>query len=560
MDQIENNLRNLRISKRDYTTEPMTSTNFMHTLNVYNENPTKTTVQEKIGEIQSSTVKVFPTEKLPQRVIEFSSNGTLNPNYEEYFFVYDFSMSNLKFKVKNEISGTLNIGGQTFHAQTLLKSIPSRNSSLLVFRLTKQALHINLTQNTIFRFQFKLIQNELILNIQTKSSLPLQVAYGIFRIYTSKLIYIDSEPPELTVDEGEGSSTISYTYKKGDTDIYSVGQAGLGYDMLATYYTIEAGEKEPVFSNLQINISKISYWSLNYTIPGETQPGPWYWINSYKLENEHFKADYLNFPDPFVPGNASTGCYELSDDTSNCTNSCQFTNELFSNRNLSDVAISHSDELQIYRPDVETSESGLVPDCYDWGTCLDTYLVTPVKSDVYPLYPEYDYATVKIKVPKTYDGSKCQKSQTVDTLYFSVTSTFPSLDEAPKNPLPYWSINAVQLDSIKDDDGYAYIYFGKYESVYDYLLSMRKEDTSDPVTVTRGGKIGFLMGNATFLYICRYRASNPEWEGNPDNATCYRNRLFNQPLSTDSLGSWTPQIIGENFDSFKSFLDSPPPM
>ena len=89
---------------------------------------------------------------------------------------------------------------------------------------------------------------------------------------------------------------------------------------------------------------------------------------------------------------------------------------------------------------------------------------------------------------------------------------------------------------------------------------MRKEDTSDPVTVTRGGKIGFLMGNATFLYICRYRASNPEWEGNPDNATCYRNRLFNQPLSTDSLGSWTPQIIGENFDSFKSFLDSPPPM
>lgn len=42
MVKITNYLRNIRNFKINYTTKPKTSTNFVHTLNVYNENPTKT--------------------------------------------------------------------------------------------------------------------------------------------------------------------------------------------------------------------------------------------------------------------------------------------------------------------------------------------------------------------------------------------------------------------------------------------------------------------------------------------------------------------------------------
>lgn len=517
------------------------------------------------GSVLYATVGIISSDSTKDPVWQLSLTGYLEPNVKKYHIVYDFSqvdyLQKEKIRFKNITGGVFTICGKVLNSSNIITNQVSELDSTLTIILDTSKWDFFLKKKSLFSYQLSIVQesdepNTDILSLEINNIVQ-QLSFQnlILRIYSSELIYDKIVSPTMEFLYFDGTSEefidMAFIYEKGDSDNWITGQKDRGFDM---YSVSLATPYNKVFDTLEKitvkNLANISYWSVNYQIGTE-----WYWINPLKLINEHFKAQYNVPDDPFVVGNKSTGCYV------NIENNIKHRPAQNWNLKTSEkVAINQSDNIQLYRPDKSSSSTpGLVPDCHDKNTCLNTYLVGPVKSEKYPSFPDYEYGTIRIKVPKMYNGIQCSPTSSFDLLYFSLSTDFET-DSVPENILPYWTVNAYQLEQIKNSDGFAYVFFANYESVYDYYSNNQKEGTTTPAIINRCGKSGFLLGNSKYLYLFRYRASNPNWEGSPDNAPCYETLSENQPVSTGELGQWCPIFAGENSNSFQDFLNTCPPI
>lgn len=416
-----------------------------------------------------------------------------------------------------------------------------------------------ITTNILLFPSLKVIKNkqeENVLELQITNKIQNNFSNFVLRIYTSNIIYDKTTYPTMTFLYFDGTveefNEFAFIYENGDSSNWETGQEHRGFDM---YSVLLATPYNKLISNIKTitvkNIANISYWSLNYQV--QNYP-TWYWVNPLKLENQHFISTY-NVPDPFIIGNNNTGCY-----INIKKNETEKKLDTVFSQTLNKVARNQSENIELFRADKDTSSTpNLVPDCHDPGTCLNTYLVAPIKSTKYPEFEYYDYGTIKIKVPEMYNGNTCDKTSFFNLLYFSLSTDFEK-DSKPDNVLPYWTVNAYQLEEIKNNDGFAYVFFANYDKVYQYYLENQKENTTTPAIIDRCGKKGFLLGNSKYLYIFRYRASTPDWKGSPDNAPCYETLIENKPVTTKELGEWCPILVGENINSFDDFLNSSPPI
>lgn len=411
------------------------------------------------------------------------------------------------------------------------------------------------------------LNSNLILYLYNKTGIDL--IQPIFRIYMPDLLYLHRKPPTVKCYK-DGvvyyNIKVDYMYQHGNYDNWMKGQRDRGYDMYCVAYYIY---KIPSVEYIEIdNINNISYWSLNYKI-SDSQTS-FNWISALHPENDQMKAVYSTLQDPFIVGNPSTGSYGILNetlssfpiskiDTLEVPSSMAWENSFPRIVDSKLLGSDVSNELMIFRPDRQSSAiPGLAADCYTPGTCCNTYLAAPVTSNMYPQFPDFNYGTITIKVPKMYDGRLDQLTPKYDTLYFSLSTDFEPGNE-PANLLPYWTVNAIQLDKIKDKNGYAHVFFAKYEEVYKYYKAMQNPNDYTPPIITRGDVTGYLIGKTKYLYIFRYRDSLSSWKGSAENAHCYPTLSTNRPVHTSRRKNEFPMIVGEPIiTSLDEFLNTSP--
>ena len=107
----------------------------------------------KTGSITYTTVGAIPSNLKNERVWAFNLTGTLKPNVDKYYIVYDFSEveSSFRVKFKDFVSGTITICGQVLDATKLIKDrytysledlkvIIELDTSIWDFKLKKESI------------------------------------------------------------------------------------------------------------------------------------------------------------------------------------------------------------------------------------------------------------------------------------------------------------------------------------------------------------------------------------------------------------------------------------
>ena len=110
----------------------------------------------KTGSITYTTVGAIPSNLKNERVWVFNLTGTLKPNVDKYYIVYDFSEveSSFKVKFKDFVSGTITICGQVLDAIKLIKDryTYSLEDSIVIIELDTSIWDFQLKKESIFSY------------------------------------------------------------------------------------------------------------------------------------------------------------------------------------------------------------------------------------------------------------------------------------------------------------------------------------------------------------------------------------------------------------------------
>jgi hypothetical protein len=340
------------------------------------------------------------------------------------------------------------------------------------------------------------------------------------------------------------------------------GSVGLGYDMYACYIAVEQILIDKHDYNFYVyNIGRINYFSINakYILPNKKiikiilnesdckfvnqsdiyRPNPWL-INNNDTNCYIFKTSPSVIPLPQTP------CPSPSTSTQKIiiSNNNFFPNNFYVNKD--------TNQIGVYRLDRETSQI-VTGDESEKGKCLDTYLVSTLGPYVYPPTGEvyYQYGILRVPLFKVYiSEEECQKYKKYNCQYFSIGSHQVSME----NIVPFWTVNSRQLKSLKNKDGYAYIFWAPYNDVKSLSIS----DIEPPI-IQWGSIQGYLLQTPTFAFIFRYRGVDKSWVGSPDNCICYPIFKLNKPITTQLIFNginYCPELYGDNFSSFQKFMNS----
>lgn len=354
-------------------------------------------------------------------------------------------------------------------------------------------------------------------------------------------------PPQVSLDGKELDGEISFSYQSPN---YKMGAVSLGMDQFAQYYTVNLSEEDIEWGSILViegtfqQVAYISAVIYSYSQIGDS--AEMYNRQAQVLDKEmnvvpHACNPYLEEnPSVFYyPSNFSkklTGETRFSSDNLSTMKPTKYTPLVFHN--------SETGNVGVYRLDRETSKEVVADDIATDG-CSRAYLFGALDID-------QEVAILRIKVPHTFlDNDKPDKIfGDYQARYLSVGAhrNFPENDDID-SLLNFWTVNARMLNKYKDKEGYAYVFFAPDEYTRSIALEQNTPDTQPPV-ITWGKYKGYLLGQADYSIIMRYRDPAISWEGSPENAICYENARELQPVADKELGKYTPEIFGDTLENF----------
>lgn len=203
-------------------------------------------------------------------------------------------------------------------------------------------------------------------------------------------------------------------------------------------------------------------------------------------------------------------------------------------------------EILFYRADAETSSTRFSDEIALDG-CSKGYLSATKSNAV-----EQEVLILRIKMPTTFIGSA--EPDVIFGQYqcrqVSISANIES-QESVDPLLDFWTVSSRMLNEYRDSDGYAYVFFAPTDFTQQQATIQGTQPRKPPV-LTWGRYTGYLLGDPNHAVIIRYRDPSPDWEGNPVRAVCYLNSEDNQPVTSEALGEWLPEMFGDTMANFES--------
>jgi hypothetical protein len=356
----------------------------------------------------------------------------------------------------------------------------------------------------------------------------------------------DTPPVKFELNGIEQSLNLVFSFNSGkDSDStkkvsaiwgevpYINGQQEGGYDQHAQYYELDltiSGDSELVISG---NYPIYGYMSVTiYQTPGYSD------LNQIEIHDVDMlcKEDGLG---PFIPGNPSVFSYlkHTHKETGNFGN----VNKLFNFKKEGLNIVERDGENLFYRLGVSESQTR-----YTEGNSLDRGCSGYLYSD---MQNGQEILIMRIKVPTTFVSSS-----SLDDVFgkyqcreLTVSSNIPS----SKTPvLNFWTVSSLMLNSFKDPDGYAYIFFAPDDFVKNLATEQGTPDFIPP-TLIWGEYTGYVLGQPLKDLIIRYREASNDWTGNPENVTPVEKSTPTQATSA-MLGEYLPEVFGDTLEHFNA--------
>lgn len=339
-------------------------------------------------------------------------------------------------------------------------------------------------------------------------------------------------PPLVILDGKELTVNSLFAY---DTALYAKGSWGMGYDQYAQY--------------LKVDLPLIAEQS-TLTISGSYQQVAYFSATVYtSFANEVLQDELVDqnmvtlddAPNPYHVANFSVFAYHP--DTMNKTAvKANTTPTPPTTKPL--LVTTDTGALPFYRLDQNTSNKEGADDITADG-CSQAYLAAYKSS-------QQQVEILRIKVPHTFIASDQPDTvfDSYQTRYFSVSAQrLPTSEDAAPN-LEYWSVNARMLADYQDAQGYAYVFFVPNSYAQNLALEQHTPKTQPPL-MHWGNYTGYALGDPDFEILLRYKVPDPNWQGNPHNATCYSDTSVQQPVTVDQLGVYIPEAFGDSLDNFE---------
>lgn len=360
------------------------------------------------------------------------------------------------------------------------------------------------------------------------------------------------------IDDNEINSAWIFRY---NYEGYPYGGSYLGFDQFAQYLAFNLSneytkDKKSFTLSLTAPFQKVAYLSLTVyndeMILKEGSPTP----VAFGKQETTIDSDLVTIngdPNPYMYGNRSVMSYiSLNISESEKHTKTTITKPTISTRRQPTV---HDDSLLVgqtplYRLDKYSSHLDVADDIAEDG-CSKAYLFG------YKTNTDQEMFIVRMKVPFTFfrDYSPSQPDMVFDsyqTRYFSVSANQYTEEDTDMNTLPlYWTVNSRMLRKYMDADGYAYVFL----SPNSFTLSLAAEQVTSPTeppVMTWGKYTGFVLGDPSYALILRYRAPNIAWEGSPEHAKCYSTPQQAQPIHSNELGEYTPEVFTDTLEAFRS--------
>ena len=322
-----------------------------------------------------------------------------------------------------------------------------------------------------------------------------------------------------------------------------------GYDQRSQYYfyrlILNKNEQRVIVNG---NFELLSYMSTTL----------YYYLNGSPAGEQYTYLDkgmFVNSGDknPYISGNPSVFAYDappIIESNTHEKNDQYLKNTQLISKQISDEYINQSGRVELYRADKYSSQTRTLEEVAEDG-CSKAYLVTGATNGE-PNYNNYDVLLLRIKVPTTFIHNDTPDKVFGDyqCRYISVSSNIQKNDNKD-DILDFWTVDPTMLESTKDNDGYAYVFFAPNEYVRTLVAEQNTPERMPP-TLTWGNYNGFVLGYPNYAVVIRYRDPNDNWIGNPVNCTCYDNSEDNQPIQNNELGEYTPEIFGDSLVNFQS--------
>ncbi|HDX8711894.1 TPA: hypothetical protein RQO21_004357 [Klebsiella michiganensis] len=349
---------------------------------------------------------------------------------------------------------------------------------------------------------------------------------------------IPIENPQVMINgiSAEVSTRFSFNYE------YEMGHVGPGYDQHEQCLGVNILQTTPLEDDMEIVISgiypQVGYLSATLYFATLYPPTP------LPIEVVDFEMETFSGENPYKPGNPSVFDYTAPTQPINIQQ--QEKTQLIRRRTLFSAPQYPSEndgKINLFRPDCIASKS-ILPDDVASDGCSKGYLFAHKKEG-------QEVLILRVKVPTTFIHN-----DSPDTIFgnyqcqeYTVGSHITN-DAADLNNFDFWTVSSRMLNDYIDENGYAYVFFAP-DSYVQQQIDINQTPSTRPPVLTWGNYKGYLLGDPSYALIIRYKAPADDWVGNPVNAICYPNAAVNQPVTSDELGEYLPELYGDTFENFE---------
>ncbi len=347
--------------------------------------------------------------------------------------------------------------------------------------------------------------------------------------------------PQAFINGAETEVAVAFAYSDNYQDS---GHVGPGYDQHEQCLFIKILQAIPLQEDMDIVITgvfpQVGYLSATLYFSSVLNPPI-----PLPIEVVDYDMATNTGLNPYIVGNPSVFSYQVPAvevDKLNHTGEFRKPNTTLA------VTSSYKDVLDgaipVYRPDHLASVSVLPDDVADDG-CSKGYLIAHKEQN-------QEVLIIRMKVPSTFihDGNPDVIFGDYQCQEFTIGSHI-TWDQSQINNFDFWTISSRMLNDYIDEEGYAYVFFASDSYVQQVMNEQQTAPTQPPVMVW-GNYTGYLLGDPSYAIILRYKAPADGWIGNPIGAVCYPNAELNQPVTSDELGEFLPEIYGDTLVNFEN--------
>ena len=184
----------------------------------------------KTGSITYTTVGAIPSNLKNERVWAFNLTGTLKPNVDKYYIVYDFSKveSSFRVKFKDFVSGTITICGQVLDATKLIKDryTYSLEDSIVTIIIDTSIWDFKLKKESIFSYNLMInddVSSTFSCSYDESIGYKCQQLPGV--VSSCNIVYYQKLNTTLTLSNGDITvNYVSFIFETISVEIFTISQ------------------------------------------------------------------------------------------------------------------------------------------------------------------------------------------------------------------------------------------------------------------------------------------------------------------------------------------------